>query len=104
MRSTSSSVANGMTLQPELHTRPAAHGADLDDLLHAEVVRGHAGVNAVGQQLIVRRMAYCCFSFSSPGLFANVRPKLDGWPKPATFLLRGSSGLARYRVLQCSQR
>ncbi len=46
-------LRNAVAFQPELHIRLAAHGADLDHLLHAEEVRGHAGVDAVGQHLVV---------------------------------------------------
>src|ERR1035441_4155270 len=42
-----------MALQPEMDVRLAAHGTDLDDLLHSEVVRRHARVDAIGQHDIV---------------------------------------------------
>src|SRR5271157_2571453 len=46
-------VGNAAALQPEVYVRLAAHGTDLDDLLHSEIMRRHAGVDAVGQHDVV---------------------------------------------------
>ena len=38
-----------MALQPEEHVGLAAHGANINHLLQAKHVRGHTGVDGIGQ-------------------------------------------------------
>src|ERR1700722_11803207 len=40
---------NLAALEPKKHVGLAAHGTDLDDLLEAEQMRGHAAIDGVGE-------------------------------------------------------
>src|SRR5258706_15760937 len=44
---------NAVLLQPEQHVGFSAHRADLDDLIEAEKMRGHATVNGVGKLEVI---------------------------------------------------
>ena len=44
---------NAVLLEPEKYVGFSAHGADFDDLIETEEMRGHAAVNSVGKLEII---------------------------------------------------